>query len=130
MPKGQDPETPATDLSNDVVDFTSLAAAAPVIPGAPGPIAKEALIGVRFIIYAVEFKIGDEEKGGREYVIAKLVLENNEKAFFSDGSTGIYAQLKSLSEKGVNPPYAAAEGLRVSTYANQYGNDNKTYYIA
>ena len=128
MPKGQD--TPTTDLSQDVVDFATLATHAPVLPGAPGPIEKDALIGVPFIIYAVEFKIGDEDKGGREYVICKIVTEDNRKAFFSDGSTGIYAQLKAVQDKGQYPPYTAATGLRLSTYSNQYGKENKTYYVA
>lgn len=142
MPKGSQTETtPYTDTDNDQVpSFDELMGSAPVADGAPGPIKKDNLIEVPFVIYdwrIVESTKFDKDRnpdseGGGEYVEIKLKTADNEKHFFSDGSTGILMQVKRWMEKGIHPPLACPKGLRVSRYPNPYKptEEAATYYIA
>lgn len=68
-----------------------------------------------------------------EYGLMATVYAMLGKKFvkFTDGSTGVYKQLKTLrEEKGVSKNILAPKGLTKSTYKNPHGEgDATTYYL-
>lgn len=88
---------------------------------------KRKLIGVPLFVMEWRFAISDTVQRGDEsveYVTARIVAERGGKtikAVFSDGSTGIYRQLRAYTDrtqrtKGLMVP----NGLRVSDYTFQH----------
>lgn len=101
---------------------------------------KATLVGVPFVAIQWRFNTGDMG----EFVSVEIITKDKRKLILNDGSTGIYAQLKHLTEDRMrkNPalPLAVAlcgveanQGLRVSEfdYTDDKGNTSKaqTYYI-
>lgn len=88
-------------------------------------ITKDKLVGIRFIILdwivSKSKDYADEQGEYRPFVTVRAVTERNEKVFFTDGSTGICAQLLDLDSKGEHHPLNVSRGLRVSEY--QYVDD-------
>ncbi len=92
---------------------------------------KDTLIGIPFIILDFKFADGDYS----EFTAVKLVTADNKKVVIIDGSTGIYAQLKSLATRynrfgGI----AVKGGLTRSDYpyTDEKGKEvpATTYYLA
>lgn len=82
---------------------------------------KESLVGIPHVIVQWRFNAGEY---GEEFVSVEAITKNNDKVIYNDGSTGIYAQLrqvtnKRLADKSPVPPQA---GLVVS------GGLSKTSY--
>lgn len=73
---------------------------------------KDRLLKVPFFILDFRFNEGDMGK----FVSARIVTKASEKFVLNDGSSGIYAQLLSASEKGVKGGIACRNGLRKSDY--------------
>lgn len=75
---------------------------------------KSRLVGVPLLVLSWTFNEGDNGE------FASLqVLTNNERMIVNDGSTGIYQQLKALSENGEMRAVYAKHGLRESKYTYQ-----------
>lgn len=92
---------------------------------------KNVLVGSPFLVCDWHF-ITDEETG-REYVNVLIMGTNGEKARFNDGGTGVYAQLKKVSEEvgvvGIN----VKGGLRRSDYTTEVNGKKEkatTYYLS
>lgn len=89
------------------------------------------LIKQPFLIVRWDFYDGDYG----EFVSCRLITPDNERYILNDGSTGIYAQLKLLTdEKGMRGMLLCKKGLRVSTYDKELDNgkvikDARTYYL-
>jgi len=83
-------------------------------------------IGREFLIIDWEFHTGDNG----EFVSIRIINPGGEKARINDGSTGIYAQLKQLTERGITRGIHCPNGLRVSEYQTEDGKTARTYYIA
>ena len=93
-----------------------------------GPVVKDkdSLIDVEFLI--VEWKFHQGNFG--EYAAALILTPDNEKHVLTDGSSGIYAQLKQLTaETGRTQGLHAKKGLRRSDYEIN-GKPASTYYLA
>lgn len=100
---------------------------------------KDLLKGVPFVI--IEWRFSHSKQFDQEFVSALVMDENDRKSVVNDGSTGIYAQLRAVTDKRIkdNRPYPQAglicrSGLRRSDYEVE---DDKgktiaatTYYIA
>lgn len=93
---------------------------------------KAMAVGREFLV--IDWKFITDKDTGREYASMRIINPQNEKAIINDGSTGIYRQLKDLSDRGIRGGIHCSNGLRVSEYV--YENDNgeksnaKTYYLA
>lgn len=81
----------------------------------------EQLLGLPFVILSWRFNEGSY--GERGFVSAEIVTKHNEKLILNDGSTGICAQLRTVSDqrlqRGHAHPYAGLicpKGLTVSRY--------------
>ena len=86
---------------------------------------KDALIDCPFIIVKFAFRDGDYG----EYVAAEIITSDDEKFVVTDGSAGIYRQLKALAEDGKTGAVFAPKGLRRSDY-EMNGRAARTYYLA
>lgn len=88
---------------------------------------KDTLVGVPFII--VETKWHEGDFGAYAAVLA--ITKDNRRVVFTDGSTGIYAQLQRLQEMtgGRLAGIACRNGLRRSDYEHN-GRSARTYYLA
>lgn len=91
---------------------------------------KEELIGVPFVIVSWTFS-KSKKFSNAEFVTVRVVTQDNRKLFFTDGSTGIYKQLKNIPQPGV---LLCEYGLRKSEY--DYKDEKgkvtraRTYYFA
>lgn len=102
---------------------------------------KAELVDVPFIVLRWRFAIPGEGKPRYksdnnpegEFVSVECITENDRKVVFNDGSTGVYAQLKAVSETGRQQGGRCGKGLRVSeySYSDEKGNQipAKTYYL-
>lgn len=73
---------------------------------------KARLIGVPMLVLGWRFAQGDHG----EFVSAHVMTKNNEKFILNDGSTGIYQQLRELTDSGNTGVLACRNGLRRSDY--------------
>lgn len=95
---------------------------------------KEALLGIRFLI--LEFKFQTDPKTKRDYVNVLLMAENGKKAWFNDGSTGVFAQLQHFyAKRKLTGGIRCDQGLRVSEYEHTDERTGeismaKTFYLA
>jgi hypothetical protein len=89
---------------------------------------KDALVGYPFLVLDWRYLI--DEKSGREYVNVLIMGSNGEKARFNDGSTGIYAQLKEVTERVGKVGIQVKNGLRRSDYVKEGVGDATTYYLS
>lgn len=95
---------------------------------------KARLTGVPFLILDWTF-IKSKDYGGTEYVSARVVTRSGAKLILNDSGTGIYTQLKQVtdSHEGDHPAFVVPKGLRASTYkiVNVDGQESKatTYYL-
>lgn len=83
-------------------------------------------VGREFLILDWTFHEGNQG----EFVSMRIINPQGEKARINDGSTGICAQLRELTEKGITSGIHCPNGLRVSEYTIEDGSQAKTYYIA
>jgi len=93
-----------------------------------GPVVqdKDELIEVPFIV--TKWKFHDGNFG--QYVSALILTDTDQKLVLNDGSTGIYAQLKAVTdETGKSENLLAPKGLRRSDY-EMNGRAARTYYLA
>lgn len=94
---------------------------------------KEELIGKQFLILQYGFDTS-EEYSNQEYAWVRAILENNTRVYFSDGSTGVYAQLRKFyDETERDGGMLCRRGLRKSTYkVDVEGKETSatTFYIA
>lgn len=91
---------------------------------------KHKLVGVMLVLVNWSFHIG--ENG--EFVVARLVTENNQKLILTDGSQGICKQLSTYSaNSGKYAAMVVKQGLRRSdyTYTDDKGEEKSatTYYL-
>lgn len=100
-------------------------------------IEKDKIVGRAFVIVNYTLTESNEhfDSNGEATVFAviRIVTERHEKLFFTDGSTGVRAQLQNLMERGVYGGVLCRNGLRVSKYEHT-GEDGKattakTYYL-
>lgn len=91
---------------------------------------KRSLVGVPFILLGWKFSKGDHG----EFVSAHIVTSRDEKYILNDGSTGVCAQLRAMTNDGINGAVACRNGLRESAY--EYTDEKTgevkpavTYYI-
>lgn len=100
---------------------------------------KDRIVGVPFVI--LEWRFTESKQYGQTFVSAVCVDEKDNKFIVNDGSTGIYSQLrmvtdKRLSEKRAYPQtgLVCRKGLRKSEYTveNEDGKNIEaaTYYLA
>lgn len=93
-----------------------------------GPVVedKDTLCGVPFIIVRWKFHEGNFGP----YVAALIITETNEKLVITDGSSGVYAQLRALTDDtNRTEGLMASRGLRRSDYEVN-GRAARTYYLA
>lgn len=92
---------------------------------------KDLLINVPFVI--LDYKFSDNGNYG-EFVIIRLMTQDNRKYRLTDGSTGILADIQKLARRNVVGNVLCRKGLTVSEYeyidANNKKTPAKTYYIA
>lgn len=110
---------------------------------------KDLLIGKPMLLLEWSFNVSKEHLvrntdgtvSGREFVSVYAVLQTGQKIIINDGGTGIYAQLRKVSDTRVankhSHPFqglAVAEGLTVSEYPyeDEKGNVStaRTYYLS
>lgn len=105
---------------------------------------KTRLVGVKFVI--LEWRFTPSAKFGGDFVSMAVVTESGEKWIVNDGSTGISAQLRAITDERIangrpNPQMALRVdgGLRKSTYSQEYTDDKTgeiktreatTFYLA
>jgi hypothetical protein len=90
---------------------------------------KNTLKGVPFLV--LDWRFVTDEETQREYVNVLIMGANGNKARFNDGSTGVYAQLKGLTEQyGGTVGLEVKSGLRRSDYKNPDGTPATTYYLS
>jgi hypothetical protein len=93
---------------------------------------KSRLVGTPFLVLDWRFIIDEETK--REYVNVLVMNPQGAKARFNDGSTGVYQQLKQVTEQAGIVAIECRLGLRKSdyTYTNDKGETSKavTYYLS
>lgn len=92
---------------------------------------KDRMVGVPFIVCDWHFNV--DPSTDREYVNVLVMNANGDKARFNDGSTGVYAQLKKVSEEFGVIGIECKFGLRKSEYEVEIdGKKQKatTYYLA
>lgn len=92
---------------------------------------KEKLVGVPLMILDWRFIV--DEETGREYVNVLVMNQQGNKARFNDGSTGVYEQLKSVTDQYGVIGITCKFGLRKSEYTKEVdGKKEKavTYYLS
>jgi len=92
---------------------------------------KNKLVEVPFLV--LDWKFITDEETQREYVNVLIMGVNGDKARFNDGSTGIYAQLKQVSENVGKVGIEVKQGLRRSDYIKVINGKNEkatTYYLS
>lgn len=89
---------------------------------------KNVLVKVPFLI--LDWKFITDEKSGREYVNVLIMGVDGTKGRFNDGSTGVYAQLKQVSEQVGKVGIECKHGLRRSDYTKEGVGEATTYYLA
>lgn len=92
-------------------------------------VSKADLVNVPMIVKRWTIKDGDMGS----YAVVEAVTIGDVQVVFADGSTGVYAQLVRLSDKGISGPIVCPKGLTASTYTvNVDGHDQPatTYYLA
>jgi hypothetical protein len=89
---------------------------------------KNTLVGVPFTI--LEWRFIRDEKSGNEYVNVHIMSPVGQRGRFNDGGTGVYAQLKSITESVGRIAIACPRGLRRSDYTKEGVGDATTYYIS
>lgn len=93
---------------------------------------KNLLVGVPFLV--LEWKFVVDEKTNREYVNVHIMGGDGRRARFNDGSTGVYAQLKKVSDEMGVMGIQVKGGLRRSDYVKDMKDgsrtDATTYYLA
>jgi hypothetical protein len=95
---------------------------------------KGRLIGIPFVVLDWSFSPSTDFEG-REFVTVRIVTESGAKLILNDGSTGVYAQLRSITDTHeFNPAFRVRKGLRVSEYEYENPNGTKararTFYLA
>lgn len=93
---------------------------------------KNKLVGKAFVMIAAN--LGHDTVTDRNYITCKVVTEDGQKYRFSDGSTGIFAQVMDIvKEQGGFVPMVCGNGLNKSEYVtvNEKGEpiNATTYYI-
>lgn len=100
---------------------------------------KKQLIDVDMILLNWTFA-QSKEYAGNEYVIVRAITRDDRKVFFTDGGSGVYKQLKTLTEKRTDQGHPNPDkglichGLRLSEY--DYTDDAgkvsraKTFYVS
>jgi hypothetical protein len=89
---------------------------------------KGTLVGKPFVIWEFTFGAGDYG----EYVTVFAVTEDGQRIMFSDGSTGIARQLKTLADANIMGGISCSKGLRPSHYDYDDHGTKKpatTYYL-
>jgi len=89
---------------------------------------KSVFVGKPFLVLDWRFIV--DEKSGREYVNVLIMGANGDKARFNDGSTGVYAQLKEVTERVGKVGLEVRGGLRRSDYVKEGVGEATTYYLA
>jgi len=92
---------------------------------------KNKLVEVPFLILDWKFIVDEETQ--REYVNVLIMGASGDKARFNDGSTGIYAQLKQVSDNVGKVGIEVKQGLRRSDYVKVINGKNEkatTYYLS
>lgn len=124
-------------FDNDFVSFS--------VGGDYDLVDKSDLVGVEFIVLRWRFTVpkegqprySTENNPEGEFVSVECITHENRKVVFNDGSTGVYAQLKAVSETGRNQGGKCVKGLRVSEYEYESTDARgkvimkpaKTYYL-
>lgn len=101
-------------------------------------IEKDDLVGVRCIFTDWTFRFSDKytrEGEPTEWVRVRGIDQNGRKFWFADGSTGIYAQLRKLTNRtGKREALYVHDGLVRSdyTYTDEKGNSSpaSTFYVS
>ena len=89
---------------------------------------KEQLVGRPFLALSWTFRQGDMG----EYCSVELVTAQNERLVINDGSTGVCAQLRKLTDEGEDRALLVTRGLRVSEYEKEIGGKvtkARTFYL-
>lgn len=123
----------ATQLSFDDIAGQSIDSTEALGTDQFGPILsdKMVLVGLPFVIVKWNFYQGDVG----EFVSAWVLTKTNDRLIMNDGSTGIYAQLRALTDAtGQDSGLICRHGLRVSEYDwtkpdGTVGGRAKTFYI-
>lgn len=100
---------------------------------------KDRLVGNPFVV--VEWRFTKSKEYGGEFVSMAIVTKSGEKLIVNDGSTGVCAQMRRVTDERVKSGRRAPQtGLMVSrglrrsdyTYTDDKGNQiaAKTYYLA
>lgn len=93
---------------------------------------KAELVGRSFIV--LEWRFQTDEESNREYVNVHIMGADGSRARFNDGSTGVYSQLKELTEKGFTGGIKVPNGLRRSDYTKELADGSRsaatTFYFA
>jgi hypothetical protein len=82
---------------------------------------KSLLVGVPMLIMAMSFHSSEKFGTDGEFVTLHIVTEKGDKWIVNDGSTGIYAQAKRYSEKGIRS-IICRKGLTQSDYKTEVPN--------
>lgn len=123
----------ATQLSFDDIAGQSIDSTEALGTDQFGPILtdKMVLVGLPFVILKWNFYSGDNG----EFVSAWVLTKTNDRLIMNDGSTGIYAQLRALTDAtGQDSGLICRHGLRVSEYDytkpdGTPGGRARTFYI-
>lgn len=94
---------------------------------------KSLLVGSPFLV--IDWRFITDEKTKREYVSVLIISPAGQKGRFNDGSTGVYKQLKEVTEQYGGPiGIDCKNGLRASEYdvENEAGGKEAavTYYLS
>lgn len=92
---------------------------------------KDMLVGVPLMI--LDWRFITDEETGREYVNVLVMNQQGNKARFNDGSTGVYEQLKSVTEDYGVIGITCKFGLRKSEYTTEINGKKEkavTYYLS
>lgn len=91
---------------------------------------KDQALGNEFLIIDWRFQVDKETN--REYASMRIMTPLNALYRINDGSTGIYAQLKQFTERGITGG-VRSHGLRKSEYMHDNGDGTqtkaRTYYL-
>lgn len=92
---------------------------------------KNVLVGVPFLVLDWRFIV--DEKTEREYVNVLIMGADGTKGRFNDGGTGVYAQLKQVSEETGKVGIQVKNGLRKSDYTKDVDGKKQaatTFYLS
>lgn len=89
---------------------------------------KSVFVGVPFLV--LDWRFITDEKSGREYVNVLVMNKDGDKARFNDGSTGVYAQLREITDRVGKVGLEVRGGLRRSDYVKEGVGEATTYYLA